>query len=160
MSCDSVYSRSLVAWKISKAPKFCDVTFSETSQYNYYRCWAWPSIASQTVSRGWWTVWPARLGAAVRKSKCSQSQCSWEIMAAFKRTDELVDELIMFYEKRISCISWWNVPSLSHWRIHSLVHKRLFRRLLCLLFIWIAMSRAQAAAISSIPSSVRAQFVI
>ena len=99
-------------------------------------------------------------GAATRMSKRSRSQCSWEIMAAFKWTDELVDELTTLYEKLIYCISWWNAPSLSRWRIHSLVHKRLLRRLLRLLFIWIAMSRAQPETVSSIPSSVHGQFVI
>ena len=47
-------------------------------------------------------ILPSKLslqGAAARMSKRSRSQCSGEIMAAFKWTDELVDELTTLYEK-------------------------------------------------------------
>ena len=84
-------------------------------------------------------------------------------MVAFKQTDELVDELIsnlrstknefptLAGETHLASRAEGSIPP---------VHKRLFRRLLRLLFIWIALSKAQAVAVSSKPTSVRAQFVI
>ena len=92
-------------------------------------------------------------------SKCSRCSVP-ERLVAFKWTDELVDGTSYALQKmkipalagetRLACRAEGSIL----WSIHVC-----FVASFCLLFIWIAMSRAQAAAVSSI-LSVRSQSMI